>query len=600
MKQLFLVVVLLLSLSLDGQAPSVQWQNTFGGVGHDDLRAMLMTEDGGFLLGGYSNSNVSGEKADSSKGLTDFWILKLDADRSIEWQRTVGGSDMDELSEIIEHPAGGYLLGGSSKSDISGDKTDSCFGGYDFWIVKMSEDGIIEWDKTIGGSENDMLSDMIVHQDTTIVLAGHSNSDSSDVKSEDSRGDNDFWAVAVDLGGEIEWQKTIGGDLKDDLHSIESLSDGGILLSGDTYSDISGDKLTPLIGVYDYWMVKLNEDGEFDWDYSIGGDFQNAHAKAVQTLDGNIVICGTSNSDIGGLKSEPRYDISIWALKFSPYGDLLWENTLAGEDLDFFTELIKTSDGGVAITGYSNSIASVDKSIESEWDDYWIIKLDVDGRIIWEKTIQAEYDDSPAVILEMSPQEYVVGGFSESGFAYDKYDTRRGGMDYWILKLGQCPEINDSVVTYHLYGSPYLLTAVDTGDYSYQWYRCSPDGLILLEGDTNRVFEPDTYEYYFYTVRVYNDSCETYSECILGYKHYYGINEETLEPIGLYPNPTNDWVKLDVQSPVFIEVYDLQGQLVQNVFDKQVSLENLERGAYLFVIFDEDRKLLWREIIQRS
>lgn len=586
MKTSLLFFLFILSYTSFSQLPDRVWQKTIGGTSDDKLNCFLSTDDGGYLLGGSSSSAISGEKLDSSKGLSDFWIVKLDANRNLEWQKTIGGSQVDELIDMVKSPDGGYLLAGHSNSSVSSDKTEDSFGNFDYWIVKVDEFGDVEWDKTIGGESEDRLSNIIVNNDTSFVISGHSKSDSTGLKTADSRGGYDFWIIEINLEGMILWQKTIGGDNSDMIYSIEKTSDNGFILGGDTESGISGDKATPLTGEWDFWMVKLAEDGNLEWDRSIGGDLQCAFGHVVQTTDGNYVLAGTSNCDIGGIKSEPRYDISAWVLKFSPLGELIWENTIAGQDLDYTMDIKVTSDDGLIIAAYSNSNIGIDKTENSYLDDYWIIKLDESGVIEWENTIQAYGTDHPTKILPISDHEFLVGGYSNSKFKYDKFEGSKGGYDFWFMKLGSCEPIDNSVTIHSFGGINRSLHANAVGDdYDYQWYRCTDSTLVTIAGATASSYYPAYNQYGFYAVRIRQGECENFSLCNYA-SGILGIEETEIETIHIYPNPTSDLLFIACDPTDEIIILNALGETVLTQKGNEISLKYFESGLYFLFIYD--------------
>ena len=148
---------MILALPVFSQAPAIQWQNTIGGNADDYAvpTIVLQTTDGGYIIGGSSSSNISGDKTENSNGSTDYWIVKTDSSGNIQWQNTIGGSGYDALVAIQQTSDGGYILGGQSQSNISGDKTENCLGGRDYWIVKTNATGVIQWQNTIGGDQDD-------------------------------------------------------------------------------------------------------------------------------------------------------------------------------------------------------------------------------------------------------------------------------------------------------------------------------------------------------------------------------------------------------------------------------------------------------------
>ncbi|QQR96355.1 MAG: hypothetical protein IPJ93_07005 [Bacteroidota bacterium] len=136
---------------------NIQWQNTIGGSFLDYLNCMQQTSDGGFILAGSSQSAISGDKTEDSQGGSDYWVVKLDAFGNIQWQNSIGGNSDDYLTSIQQTIDGGYILGGYSNSGISGDKTENYQGLYDYWVVKLDATGNIQWQNTIGGNSWDEL-----------------------------------------------------------------------------------------------------------------------------------------------------------------------------------------------------------------------------------------------------------------------------------------------------------------------------------------------------------------------------------------------------------------------------------------------------------
>ncbi|MBK6642479.1 MAG: T9SS type A sorting domain-containing protein [Bacteroidetes bacterium] len=168
---------------------------------HDALFSFVQTSDGGYLLGGESNSNISWDKTENSMGDFDYWIVKTNSVGNIQWQNTIGGSEGDFLESLQQTTDGGYILGGWSLSNISGDKTqnncDSTLGYPDFWIVKTDAAGSIQWQNTIGGSKNDKLHSIEQTIDGGYILGGYSESDISGNKTENCIGYSDYWIVKL-------------------------------------------------------------------------------------------------------------------------------------------------------------------------------------------------------------------------------------------------------------------------------------------------------------------------------------------------------------------------------------------------------------------
>ena len=444
--------------SFSQTAPAIDWQNTIGGDSADYLYSIQQTADGGYILGGFSASNISGDKAENSNGLNDFWIVKADAAGNIQWQNTIGGSDDDRLLSVQQTADGGYILGGYSKSNISGDKTENCIGIYDYWIVKTDAIGDIQWQNTIGGSGDDILYSIQQTSDGGYIFGGRSNSDISGDKTENSIGSgftHDYWIVKTDATGNIQWQNTIGGNGGEELYSVQQTADGGYILGGHSFSNISGDKTENSNGGADYWIVKIDATGNIQWQNTIGGSDTDWFPVVRQTSDGGYILGGISYSNISGDKTENNWDPTLttpdyWIVKTDATGNIEWQNNIGGSNYDTFYSIEQTSDGGYILVGYSDSNISGDKTENSNgYYDYWIIKTDATGNIQWQNTIGGSDYDRLHSIQQTTDGGYILGGRSSSNISGDKTENSIGGNDYWIIKL--YPDTTTSIIQFPIY-----------------------------------------------------------------------------------------------------------------------------------------------------
>lgn len=225
-------------------APPVQWDQTYGGSKVDKLYSVQQTTNGGYILCGSSESPADGNKSTGAKGGNDYWVIKLDAAGNKEWEKTLGGNDNDYGYAVQQTSDGGYIVGGHSAGGVNGDKTEASRGSHDYWVVKLDAAGNKMWDKTYGGNGWDELHAMQQTSDGGYMLGGHSFSNASGDKTENRIGVNyaDYWVVKLDADGNKEWDKTIGGTGGEDLHAIQQTSDGGYLLGGSSFSGIGYDK----------------------------------------------------------------------------------------------------------------------------------------------------------------------------------------------------------------------------------------------------------------------------------------------------------------------------------------------------------------------
>ncbi len=442
MKAIRLILTLLIAAGLtssraQNNAPTKQWDATFGGSSYDPLSAIQQTVDGGYLLGGYSTSGISGDKTQENQGDGDYWIVKTDANGVKLWDATFGGSEVDYLSSLKQTPDGGYILGGYSGSGISGDKTQSSQGAYDYWIVKTDANGIKQWDASFGGSSDDNLSSLQQTADGGYILGGYSNSGISGDKSQSSQGYADFWIVKTDANGAKQWDARFGGSKDDRLTSIEQTAEGGFILGGISLSGISGDKTQVGQGSWDYWMVKTDANGVKQWDVRFGGFSDDVLHSIKKTDDGGYILGGSSYSGFGGDKTQISQGVyDYWIVKTDSNGAKQWDKRFGGSGFDELFSLLQTPEGGYILGGYSGSDISGDKTQLSQgYEDYWLVSTDSSGAKQWDVRFGGSYSDYIRSIVQITDGGYILGGYSNSGINGDKTQECFGDHDYWIVKV---------------------------------------------------------------------------------------------------------------------------------------------------------------------
>jgi hypothetical protein len=189
---------------------NISWQNTIGGSGADYLKAIIQTNDGGYLVGGYSQSNTGFDKSENVITILgakdDYWLVKLDASGNIEWDNTIGGTQYDYLYDLKQMADGNYFIGGYSDSPISGDKVETNFGGFDYWVLLLNESGNIIWQNTIGGPQADVLRNVEISLDGGFVLGGSSLSEACNTLDDNCNGlidDAITETISISAGGPI-------------------------------------------------------------------------------------------------------------------------------------------------------------------------------------------------------------------------------------------------------------------------------------------------------------------------------------------------------------------------------------------------------------
>ncbi len=436
MKTTIILFILCFGSQLLAQDPAIEWQNTVGGADMDMSLAVDITTDGGSIIAGTSQSNISGDKTENSNGALDLWIVKLDDAGSLEWQNTIGGSGDDYATSIKQTSDGGYIVGAGSDSNISGDKTENSRGGLDYWILKLDAAGTIVWQRTYGGAQPDFEVRIIESSDGGYFVSGYSDSDISGDKTDPGNGQRDFWALKLDSNGNLQWQNSIGGNLIDRPLATFQTADNGYIMAGGSTSDASGDKTENSQGSSDYWVVKLDSSGSVVWDNTIGGSGGELIRDAIETADGNLLIGGYSTSNISGDKTENSLGSEdYWVLKLDPSGSIIWQNTIGGNAIDYLTNLEQLPTGEYLVSGYSQSNISGDKTDDSNGGyDVWVLKLDSNGALLSQNTLGGAGDESRAFMRQIGNGDYIIACTSDSNISGDKTENSEGAEDYWIFR----------------------------------------------------------------------------------------------------------------------------------------------------------------------
>ncbi len=352
---------------------TIQWQKCLGGSGYDVANSIQQTTDGGYIIAGYTSSNngdVSGNHGDR-----DYWVVKLDSLGILQWQKCLGGTSREEAYSVQQTTDGGYIVAGNTKSndgDVSGlhGSTD------DYWIIKLDNLGSLQWQKCLGGSSIDKARSIQQTTDGGYIIAGFSSSNNGDVTG--NHGNLDYWIVKIDSLGVIQWQKSLGGSGWDEAHSIQQTSNNHYIIAGWTFSN--NGNVTGNNGRKDYWIVKLDSLGILKWQKCLGGSEDDLAFSIQQTTDAGYIATGHSESNDGDVSGHHGVSATqdYWIVKIDGLGVLQWQKSLGSTGYDKSYSIKQTADSGYIIAGQSSSNGG-DVSGNHGSYDYWIVKLYKDG-----------------------------------------------------------------------------------------------------------------------------------------------------------------------------------------------------------------------------
>lgn len=493
----FTSLFFLLFSTVFAQAPSIEWQKSLGGTNQEYAYCIRQTNDGGYIVAGETVSPVNG-MITNNYGDYDCWVVKLNTTGAVEWQKSLGGSDYDKAYSVQQTTDGGYIVVGmtfSNNFDVTGH-----YGSSDCWVVKLSGTGIIEWQKALGGSGPDEGFSIQQTSDGGYILSGYTFSTNGVVTTAPGG-----WIVKLNNTGTIQWQKGIGTY----MNCIQQTTDGGYIAAGSSTGPLGGT---------DYHIVKLNNSGTVQWQKYYGGTSSDAAYYIQQTSDGGYIVAGeTNSSNTDVTQNNGSYD--YWILKLNSLGALQWQKALGGSSFDYGKSVQQTTDGGFIVCGQINSNNGLITDNHGN-ADYWVVKLNNLGTVLWQKTLGGTGTDWGQSIQQTSDGGYIVAGSTGS---YDNDVTiQYGDRDFWVVKL-------------------------------------SPDNLSTTD--------------------------------------FTNVNQVTI-----FPNPTKDFFKLSNYKNIQkIELYDLNGKKLifkDDFKDEKISLQNFSKGIYPIKMYLDNGAIIADKIIK--
>lgn len=419
-----LLALLISSLSI-AQAPDLQWQKTFGGSLYDSGMGIIPTSDGNFIIIG--NSESSDGDSPNNYGGGDIWLVKILPNGELYGDVTRGGSQYDAASAIIETADNGLLIAGESMSnDFAANK-----GGLDAILLKLDENGGADWVQNYGGSGDDAAVDLIETEDGGILFVGFTDSEDGDLNQ--NYGRLDVWVVKINAQGIVQWSQTYGGSENDTPKAVIQNSDGNYLIAGQTFSD--NNHITENKGNGDIWLLEISPTGTLLWQKTFGGSNVEDAFDLKQTTNGGYLIAGTTASQDGDV-SDGNGGSDAWILRLDANKELSWEKNYGGSESDEFRGIQLFADD--SFVAYGNSRSSNGDLTENKGDfDFWVMKADADGELIWQKSMGGSDRDYGRGLAVAEDGSYKIVGYTLSDDG--DIDLNKGDYDLWVLSLAADP-----------------------------------------------------------------------------------------------------------------------------------------------------------------
>ena len=345
------------------------FQNTFGGDSLDMGYSVQQTTDGGYITTGSTNSYGNGD--------SDVYLIKTDGNGDSIWTKTFGGENQDYCNSVQQTTDGGYIITGRTESYGAGNK--------DVYLIKTDGNGDSLWTKTFGGTSFDNGISVQQTNDGGYIILGGTESYGA--------GNRDIYLIKTDGNGDSLWTKTFGGASQDFGNSVQQTNDGGYIVTGVTESYGAGNK--------DAYLIKTDASGDSLWTKTFGGSKFDLGNSVQQTNDGGYIVTGRTASFGAG-------SLDVYLIKTDGNGDSLWTKTFGGSSFDLGFSVQQTTDGGYIIIGGTDSYGNGDR-------DFYLIKTDVNGDLIWTKTFGGIFRDVGSSVQQTTDGGFIITGYTSSG-----------------------------------------------------------------------------------------------------------------------------------------------------------------------------------------
>ncbi|MCS6991369.1 MAG: MopE-related protein [Chitinophagales bacterium] len=486
------------------------WQRSLGGTKEDWGRYIVMDTDSNFLVCGHSFS--SNGHVTVNRGLQDVWILKLRrSDGTLLWQHSYGGSDVDIGYQIQPTADGGYILVGGTVSnnyDVSGNH-----GKADIWLVKLNSNRNIMWQRCFGGTEHEEGSSVQITPDGGYVISGFGNSVDGDLNAQ--YGGYDAWIIRTDAQGNILWQRAFGGSQNDGARDVRPTPDGGYIVTGFTNSNDGLIPPGTYKGNQDIWVWKLNAAGELEWQRLYGGSGEE-YSFSIEVLADNsgYLVAGYSSSSDGDLTSN-KGSLDVWVFQIDLAGNIVWQRSMGGSVHDRARVIRQVAPNEYLVNAYVR-LNNGDISGNHGGKDVWNVRIcvptvyyqDADGDGYGTASVTTEECSTvPPAGFAVAAGDCNDNAASIHPAAYDACNSVDDNCNGMVDENSFTATTSPSGTASFCQGASLTLTASPSG-YQYQWLKNGAP----VSGATNQTYTTSSAA--DYAVQVFDAYCSSTSATV--------------------------------------------------------------------------------------
>jgi len=373
MKRILLIFwsIILIGALIPGEKASAEealyWAKAYGGSDWDDTYAVAVAPNGDIIVVGETESFGAGQE--------DVWVLRLDEHGNVKWQKTYGGEGQEGATSVAIADNGDIIVVGYAGSFGAG--------YFDAWVLRLDENGNIKWQKTYGGSDKERANAVVIADNGDIIVVG-----SHEIR--DISPNRDIWVLRLDKNGNLKWQRTYeSGSDTDGAYGVAVAPNNDIIVTGS-------------------FTMRLDANGNVIWAKDI-------HGNTVAIEDNGDIIVATSTRSFGTGSHD------VWVLRLDENGNVKWSKTYGGSDWDNANAVAVAPNDDIIVAGHAESFT------DDFWGDVWVLRLDENGNVKWEKTYGGDDSDYVEAVTIASNGDIIVAG--------DTHSFGTGSHDVWVLKL---------------------------------------------------------------------------------------------------------------------------------------------------------------------
>ncbi len=508
------------------QVPDTSWTRTFGGSDYElfGTFATVSQNYGRFAdIAIDINGNIfiatTSKSSDghvlSNNGEEDIWVFGLSQTGDTLWTRIYGGNSSERVLRVKEATTGGCYIVGHSRSANGPFSTNHSTSGYaDGFVIKLDTDGNQQWMKMYGGSSDDFLYDIIETSDGYLLACGEAYSTNGDLT---GAGSGMNWALKLNpANGDIVWSKTYLGpdgtspDWLENVYRLQQMTDGSVVMTGFStpdWNDFNLDRVS---------ILKIDLAGNLSWTKKIGAPGSGDYPAAILSADsGNFYILAKLAGTIGGGGDANDYyggGGDFWLVKLNASGNIIFEKNYGGTELDVPYDMIYSQDGNIYLAGMTRSTNNHASVNPLGGTDFWLLKVTLNGDTMYSHRFGGTSNDFCSGIAKGGNgyNLYLTGGTDSNDGMVSGFQGQR---DLWVVKL----------------------------DYPAGTNTEKPDNQIAV----------------------------------------------------VYPNPASDYINVEVdgQNCRQIDIYNLNGKLMlSSEYSSNIYVGNLASGSYILTVMYNDGK----------